>query len=80
VARDAARDALPLGHLRRRAGVLELREERLRARVAAERRVLPRGAPRRQVARQPVERDLLRRLGEERREPPRLLRPLRPAM
>ena len=71
VARDAARDALPLGELRRRAHVRELRAEGARLRVARERGVVPRRAARREIAREAVERDLLRGLREERDPAPR---------
>src|SRR5882672_1985616 len=61
---DGACDALPLRDLRRRPDVLELDRERLRAPVAAQERIVPRVAARREVAREPIERQLLRRLGE----------------
>src|SRR6266581_1780821 len=71
VVEDAGRDQLPLRDLGRRHDALQLLPERLRGLVRRERRVAPRLEPRRQVARQAVDAQLLLRARQELDQLPR---------
>src|SRR5438552_4400751 len=58
---DGSRNLFPLGHLRQRYHSLELVTKCLRVLVIRERRILPRGFPRRQISSELVELELHRR-------------------